>query len=191
MQRIQVDTVAGTDILAGAAKGLADLSILIGKLPFDSGPHVVALDFQSIQVATSSYLREFVVGLRDYSRRNRPEVYPIVANANAIVTEELLVLLRDMRDALVVCDTADDQIITARTLGVLDAKEKITLEAVLNSPEIDAVSLAAKPPDGECVSANAWSNRLAALVAKRIIIECRQGRKKTFAPVLKELTDGS
>jgi hypothetical protein len=189
--RIDVKTVAGSDVLAGSSKGIADLGVLVRQIPTSTEPIVVALDFARIRVATSSYLREFLIGFRNFTIRTRPEVFPVIANANSEVIEELHSLLVSLRDALAACDFRNsNQISNGRVIGVLDEKERIALAAVLKTPGADAVSLADAPGTTESVSPNAWNNRLAGLVEKRFLVEERDGRKKRFTSVLKELKYG-
>src|SRR5689334_6692638 len=102
MQLVLSD-LAHDEVLAGAAKGAAVLSLLIAQVHKLVTPTVVALDFHGVTVATGSFLRECVLGFRDYCRRSQPNLYPIVANPNDVVLEELRGLLRDRRQALVCC----------------------------------------------------------------------------------------
>ena len=190
MKHFNIHSLSRTNVLAGATMAMGDLAALLGKLPPPGSPSLVVLDFREISVATASYLREFVIGFRDFTRRNRPDLFPAVANASPTVTEELAGLLLGIRDAIVVCQHDGTRLRKARLLGVLDEKERVTLDAVLDSPDIDAATLMAKSRDSDEVTANAWNNRLAGLVAKRLVIETRNGRTKRFTPVIKELENG-
>jgi hypothetical protein len=76
-------------------------------------------------------------------------------------------------------------------LGILEDKQKETLEIVVASKEVDAPGLAEKYDEPNEASANKWNNRLAALAAKGILKERRVGRTKHFSPILEGLTYGN
>ena len=86
--KIDLREICATNVLAGATAGAQVLSKLIERLGSPARLTVVYLDFSRIDVATSSFLRESVVGFRNYCRRNRPEVYPVLANLNSEIYEE-------------------------------------------------------------------------------------------------------
>jgi hypothetical protein len=192
MKTIELKSLFGADVLAGASKGMADLAKLVALLPLGNIPVIVALDFAEIKVATASYLRELVIGFRNYCANNRIDIYPVVTNANAVVLEELYALMSSLRDAVVTCvSNSRGQLGGGKVIGLLDEKERDTLNAVLSSPGTDAIALNEAFKSSDKVSPNAWSNRLAALVEKRILVEQREGRRKRYTPVLEELTYGS
>src|SRR5687768_8090030 len=90
----------GEDALAGAPEGANALAKLISRVANLAEIEVIELDFRDIAIATSSYLRESVLGFRDYCRKSRPHLYPVVANANLKVREELEGLLKLKGDAI-------------------------------------------------------------------------------------------
>jgi hypothetical protein len=63
---------------------IADVRTL--RPPFRPGldtyvtPTLALLDFSGVAVATASFLRESVIGFRDYARQALPNIYPVVAN---------------------------------------------------------------------------------------------------------------
>src|SRR5262249_41322764 len=134
-----------------------------------SGSTVVFLDFRGIQVATGSFLREAILGFRDFCRRSRPDLYPVVANANDTILEELADLLHGRRDALVICTLAKGEVPgQAKVLGLLEDKQRATLQAVLLAGETDAASLAKQFEKEDAIGVTGWNNRLAFLTAKGI-----------------------
>jgi hypothetical protein len=183
--------LAGGDVLAGAANGSAILSRLISLIRATTAPTVVALDFAGVTVATGSFLRECVLGFRDYARRSQPNIFPIVANPGDAVLEELRDLLGYRRQALVCCEMIDDKILRPRVEGVLEEKQIVTLDAVLAAGETDAGSLAEQFASTEKISSTGWSNRLASLAAEGIIVEARSGRAKRYRPVVEGLKRGA
>src|SRR3954467_2917398 len=82
------------EVLSGATTGrmvLADLLKMTASEPATITP--VLLNFEWVKVATSSFLRESVLAFRDAIRSRRSNFYPVVANVNADVREELEDLL--------------------------------------------------------------------------------------------------
>jgi hypothetical protein len=178
------------EILAGPQDGALMLSKLIEHVSGIQETMVVILDFRLIQVATSSYLREAVLGFRDYCRNSRPNLYPVVGNLGLKVFGELEFFLKERGDAIVVCETTNRGAIkAARVLGKLEEKQTETLKAVLAARKADAASLAKKFAD-DGTKATAWHNRLNALCAKGIIMETQDGRLKVYQPVVEELSYG-
>src|SRR5262245_59166437 len=148
--RVDVEKLGGSDVLSGAANGASSLAQLVAAIPPDVGEGLISLDFKGVEVATGSYLRELVLGLRDYCRRSRPQLCPIIANPNEVVLEELQDLLSDKRDAVVVCRfDRDGHVSGARVVGLLEEKQRLTLDAVLALGETDATTLAGKGMDTE------------------------------------------
>lgn len=187
---IMNDVCQGDDVLAGAGPGAEALSELIGIVADLHESGVVVLDFQGVDVATASFLRESVLGFRDYCRNSRATLYPLLANLGVKVREELEGLLRLKGDAVVVCDlNASGKVRNAVVVGTLDPKQKITLAAVLKAGKADAVTLARR--DAEVKNPTAWNNRLASLAAKGILRETRNGRSKIYQPVVEVLSHGN
>lgn len=181
----------GEDTLAGAADGANALAKLISRVANCAEIEVIEIDFRDIAIATSSYLREAVLGFRDYCRNSRPNLYPVVANANLKVREELEGLLKLKGDAVVLCEINSKGTVTkAVVVGKLEEKQRLTLRAVLRARRTDAVTLS-KKHGGEPLGPTAWNNRLTALAAKGILKESQSGRAKFYEPVLEALSYGS
>lgn len=189
--RLSLSELGQGDVLAGAATGAAVLSRLVAQVRKATGPTVVALDLGGVRVATGSFLRECVLGFRDYCRRSQPNIYPIAANLNETVVEELRDLLTSRREVVVCCELApDNRIINPRVEGVLEQKQIVTLDAVLSAGETDAGSLTEQFASTEKISSTGWSNRLASLAAEGILIEARSGRAKKYRPIVEGLKRG-
>src|SRR5690348_6913376 len=122
----------GGQVLAGALSGrkvLAKLLELTADEP--TKPELVLLDFRGVEVATASFLRESALAFRDNVRGRRSNLYPVIANANDVVVEELKVLVGARGDALMLCSTDENgQPHGARLLGELDPKQRLTFELV-------------------------------------------------------------
>jgi hypothetical protein len=66
----------------------------------------------------------------------------------------------------------------------LDEKQRVTLEAVVDAKEADAGTLQHRFRKSDEIGITGWNNRLAALVAKGLLIETQKGRGKLYRPVL-------
>lgn len=192
MISICLNSMTGQEVLAGASKGKSVLGEMIVRLPQADQPQVVVLDFSGIGVATGSFLREAVVAFRDYCRSRHPNLYPVIANANAEVLEELTLVLKDTGQALVACSWKDgDGVRDARVVGVLDEKQRVALDAVTQTGSAEASQLQKKYSRKEKISVTGWNNRLAALSSKGILMEFRHGRSKVYRPVVEGMVHGT
>lgn len=175
-------------ILAGAGLGRRALGAMIECLGSEEAPTPAFLDFEGIEIATSSFLREAVIGFRDYVRASRPIVYPVVANAAAQVTEELEFFVRARGDVVWSCKLdAAGTASGARLIGELDPAQQEAFTAIREMGTASAPDLAARfadPQSGKAIGATAWNNRLSALAGKGLIVERKQGKSKTFQLLL-------
>ena len=147
-------------------------------------PEPLYLDFIGIEVATASFLRECIVDFRNVVRKRWTSYYPVVANANDTVTEELSILLEPHRDVLVLCTLNENGIPAApRLLGALDPKQRITFDLVKELGEADAGELMRAANKIEEVGRTAWNNRLASLSKLGLLMEMSHGRVKRYRPL--------
>jgi hypothetical protein len=172
--------------VAGAITGrkvMARLMELTGAEP--KTPEPLYLDFQGIEVATASFLREAVLAFRDSVRNQRSNFYPVVANASELVTGELDVLLAARRDVLMLC-TLDDggELQQQRLAGELDAKQRMTFDLVQERGETDAAELMRDYGESEKTTVQtAWNNRLNSLARAGLVVELSRGRGKRYRPL--------
>jgi hypothetical protein len=179
-----LDLMNGQTVLSGAIPGRRLLSALIAATPSADTPTMALLDFTGVEVATASFLRESVIAFRDYARQALPNIYPVVANLPAAVAEELDFFVRARGDVLLSCDLdAKGDVVTARLVGDLDPAQRATFDVVREVGAISAPELAARFAD-QNIGATAWNNRLSALASKGLLIERRQGKSKSFSPLL-------
>lgn len=187
--KIRLADVGGTNILAQAAGGRAMLRKLLALTDTEPDePEPVFLDFDGVEVATSSFLRESVLGFREATRTRRSNLYPVVSNANPTVKEELTDMLRLRSEAMLSCNLSDEG--SAREvelLGSLDPKHRQTLDLVLRLGETDAGTLLRDYGEDDAVSRTAWNNRLATLAGLGLLVEVSQGRTKRYKPVLEKV----
>ena len=184
MRHRLIDLTGGQTVLSRAISGRTLLSALIAATPSSAGPMPAFLDFTAIEIATASFLRESVIGFRDYARRSLENVYPAVANLAPTVAEELEFFVRTRGDVLWSCELgSDDNVVSARLIGELDPAQRSTFDAALELGAITAPELAARFGDQQ-IGPTAWNNRLSALATKGLLVERKQGKTKSFSPLL-------
>ena len=184
MRHRLIDLTGGQTVLSGAIPGRKLLSELIAATRSMETPAPAFLDFGQVEVATASFLREAVVGFRDYARQSLPNVYPVVANLLPAVAEELEFFVRARGDALWRCEIdTDDRVVSARLIGELDPAQRSTFEAVIELGAITAPELAVRFAS-QGIGPTAWNNRLSALATKGLLVERKQGKSKSFSPLL-------
>jgi hypothetical protein len=172
-------------VLAGRLSGKRAFLAALEKLPAMVEPTLVMLDFSGVDLATSSFLSEAVLPLRDHLGLRGQPGYVVVANLNEGVREEIEEMLRRSGDALLTCSsTAEGQVGEIQLCGKLDEKLQETLSLVSSKGETTAARLHEQCRDADPVGATAWNNRLASLAAKRLVVEVLQGRTKKYRPVL-------
>ncbi|MEQ1756080.1 MAG: hypothetical protein ABL973_18300 [Micropepsaceae bacterium] len=174
----------GRTVFSGVMSGRKLLTALIAATPSADFPTIIFLDFGGVEVATSSFLREAVIGFRDYALISLTDIYPVAANLTPPVLEELDFFLRARNDAVWVCDLdPNDSVNGARLIGELDPVQRVTFEVIQHLRAVTAPDLAARFPN-ENIGPTAWNNRLSALGAKRLVVERKIGKTKSFSPLL-------
>ncbi len=184
MRHRLIELAGDQTVLSGAIPGRKLLSTLIAATRTSETPTPAFLDFDRIEVATSSFLREAVIGFRDYARQSLPNVYPVVANLLPAVSEELDFFVRARGDVLWSCELdGHDHVVGAQLIGELDPAQRSTFEAVIELGSITAPRLAARFAN-QGIGPTAWNNRLSALATKGLLVERKQGKSKSFSPLL-------
>jgi len=172
-------------ILAGRLAGKRAFLAAMEKLPDFAEPTLVVMDFGGVDLATSSFLSEAVLPLRDHLRLRRHPGYVVVANLKDEVREEIEEMLRRSGDALLTCTTGVDGCIeNIQLCGKLEDKLQETLTLVARKGETTAAQLHEEFRTFDSVGATAWNNRLAALASKSLVVEILRGRTKKYRPVL-------
>ena len=184
--QILMKELEGKQVLAGAIPGQKAWMKLIERTSQEPlQPEPVFLDFKGVDVATASYLREAILNFRNTVRQRRSKFYPIIANANVAVMEELTILLDPRGDVLMLCALDEGgEAHAPQLLGKLDPKQRFTFALVRERGETDASELMQKHGDKEGVKQTAWNNRLASLAGLGLIVELSEGRNKRYRPLL-------
>ena len=184
--KIDMLHVGGQPILSGTLDGKAGFLKIFDKARAEPPePLPLLLDFARIEVATASYLREAVFALKSVLRASGSKYYPVVANANATLCEELAVIADAKKDPVVVIDIGPSGKVTNQVIiGALDQKQATTFERVRELKRTTAGEMKEKFGSEEGVTApTVWNNRLAALAAQGLILEYVQGRAKFYKPL--------
>ena len=172
-------------VLAGRLSGKRAFIKALERLPEMTEPTLVLLDFRGVDLATSSYLSEVLLPLRDHLRLRHPPGYAVAANLSERVREEIEEMLRRTSEALLTCITdANEPISNVQLCGRLDEKLEETLALVSCKRETTAAQLHAESREADSVGSTAWNNRLTSLSAKSLIVEILQGRTKKYRPLL-------
>lgn len=188
--RLSMREIGESNVLAGAQNGSRVFAKLLSATTREPrAPEPLFLDFDGVDVATASFLRESVQTLRDHVRGRRSTLYPVIANANDTLRDELVVLVRSRGDVLILCTLdKDEHVSNVERIGELDPKQQMTLDIVCERGEIDAGELMREYGEAEQVRhTTAWNNRLAALSMKGLLVELSQGRNKRYRPILEGL----
>jgi hypothetical protein len=187
MKIIRIANVATGPVLSGALRGQELLAKFLRDVAVEpASPQALFLDFTGIDSATASFLRESVLSFRDMVRGRRSTIYPVIANANDAVREDLSELIRSRGGVLLTCRLSEDGALSEVDLiGDLDPKQQLTFDLVRQCGETDAIGLMREHGANEPVGSTAWNNRLSSLVALGLVIEeIRSGRTKRYRPLL-------
>ncbi|HWO42067.1 MAG TPA: hypothetical protein VNO43_09715 [Candidatus Eisenbacteria bacterium] len=182
-------------VLAGAITGRKFFTKLLDATANEPPtPEPLFLDFAGVDVATASFLRESVLAFRKTIRARRSNFYPIIANVNKVVLDEIAVLLGPRGDALIICSLDEKgEPYASRLLGALDPKQRITFDLVQKLEETEETNAAElyKDHEKDKIEQTAWNNRLSALAALGLIVELSYGRSKRYRPLLKGVEYGA
>ncbi len=174
-------------MLAGKLDGKRMFLRNLEALPAIEEPTMVIVDFHGIELATSSFLTEAIIRLRDHLRLGRSAAYLIVANLSEKVGEELNDLLARAKDAMIACALSPVGAISDPVLlGALEAKLNDTFRMVKEMGAASATDLHNEAGD-EDIGPTAWNNRLATLASKSLVMEIQEGRTKKYKPLLEAI----
>jgi hypothetical protein len=180
------DLVDRPSPLAGAALGRFVFGKLVEACKLPDKPEICFLDFAGIDLATASFLRESILEFRDYARKTKSKLYPVIANASDDTIDEMYVLMADKGDAMIsVILPSTGKLTSCNVVGRLEDRQRQTLELVMQIEEVGKIADTSllyemRPDDGV---QTLWNNRLAALVEKSLLLEFVDGRSKRFKSI--------
>lgn len=189
---VPIAPLYGQPTLAGSKNGEAFFPKLLAETAGRAAGTVVAFDFSDIELVTASFFRSAFRTFRDYARKTSG-LYPLFVNANEQTLDEVTPFAEDVGDVFIFAKLPKKGEIQGATLvGRLDDKQARTLNALVElRGEGDAGTLLERFPETPAISAAAWSNRLAALAAKGLVIERLEGRTKKYKLITKGLRYGA
>lgn len=187
---VKIRDLYGESMLAGSINGGSFFPKLLRATARAPRNSIVVFDLTKISLVTASFFRAAFKAFRDHAR-TATSVYPVIANANAATQEEAAFFVESSGDVLVLATlTKSGNLVSPFILGRLDDKQKKTLSALVERGEADAGQLLDNYPETPPVSAAAWSNRLASLAAKGIVVERLEGRMKKYRPIIEGIAYG-
>jgi hypothetical protein len=185
--RIDMKKVGGSAVLAGAQNGKRVLGALVAATMQEKfEPEPLFLDFAKVEVATASFLRESVLTLRNIVRGQRSNFYPVIANANAEVRDELRELVSGQRsDVLITCALGESGTVSnVALIGDLEPIQRRTFDLVRKAGDTDASELMrAHGAADRTTRTTAWNNRLTSLAFLGLLVEVSAGRTKRYKPL--------
>lgn len=174
-------------VASGALDGRHTLARLI-EIVSASEASVVVLDLEGVVAATGSYLREVLVGLRQFVADSHGSRVLVLANAASAVEDEIGFLAASLNDAFLVGRLRKNRAVDVRILGRLEPVQHATLQAVTDHGVADVATLAKEVDDA--VKPTAWNNRLSALRDKCLVVETREGKAKKYRATLEVVNNG-
>jgi hypothetical protein len=189
---LSIFEIGGDKVLSGQPRGQLFFGRLVSSVKAETEASPVLLNFKNVDLMTSSFFRVSILPFRDYAI-GKLNLYPVLANVSDDTLDEIRVVLEPLRDAVITCKLSSrGDISEAKLLGVLEEKQKLTLDAVLKAKEADAsilkkhsdAAIKRRSQKSEEIGLTGWNNRLAALVAKGLLIETKRGRGKLYRPVV-------
>jgi hypothetical protein len=115
-------------------------------------------------------------------------VFPLVANVNAEVSEELdQVLTLQELPCLEVVSADDKNIGIAKLRGPLDRALRDTLRVVMDLGSVTATSLSERFAADTRIATTAWNNRLSDLCVRRLVRRRKVGRQWVYEPVARQV----
>jgi hypothetical protein len=187
---VGVRDLYGEGTLAGSINGASFFPKMLGATAGVLPDSVVVFDLKRIDLVTASFFRSAFKAYRDHAR-SATAAYLVIANANAATKEEAAFFAESANDALVFATlTKSGELVSPVVLGKLDEKQEKTLSALVKLKEADAGQLLETYPERPPISSAAWSNRLASLAAKGIVVERLEGRTKKYRPIIEGIVHG-
>ena len=185
MNKLKLLAVAkGESVLAGASTGRR-IRDQLWEIAKTSAPGLFVVNCEGVDVATTSFLREGLVGLRDLVRTNRTDLYPVVSSLSDAVEEEFIGLLNQMNEAFWLFELQGNAVKGRRLIGRIDPKLKETLDLIERGFGHDAATLWKSTNSTKSVGVTAWNNRLASLSKQGLVFESQVGKQKFFHPLHK------
>lgn len=169
-----------TQTLAGRLSGERDRAVF-EELVRKSVAAAVVIDFEGVQVVTSSY---FLAGMWPlWNDRGDREVYPILANVSDDIREDIVLPVRSCKAAVWMGTWTGAQYDAPKVVGELDVELRHTVSLAVEQTQVTATTLydLDTQPEDRRVQKTAWNNRLAALHQLRLLHRYKASRQLVYA----------
>lgn len=184
MERLNVKSVSGFDMLIGKSDGQRDLPKLAAAVVGAPDGATLAWDWSGVRVATASYFASTYVPLLKMVVSGELDRYFILVGMNKNCEDELrLVLDAQGLPTLIAQGSKGGRIREVRVIGKLDSAHAETLERIIERPGASATDLHEHACGKGRIGKTAWINRLTALNRYRLVRRRKAGREYVFEPV--------
>jgi len=195
---INLFRVLGDHLLAGRALGSRHLTAMMEIIsrelerrqvfdPNRAEKILIVLDFAQVTVATSSYLAAAVLPLWSWKALLEGNAYPVVANLNPGIQDEIEFVLRPQNTAVWTGRQVSGDLHDVGLVGTLDESLRTTLRYFSPSSELSATELASSD---EKIGSTAWNNRLSSLYEFRLLHRRKVGRRQVYSLSWSEASHG-
>lgn len=164
-------------VLSGSQEGRATALRLAERAAANPDDVLLVLDFQNVRVATASFLREAVLGLRQLL--TDPDRLVAITNCAPQILEDFSVLLAARQECLAAVEIQKSEKLSIQILGALDLRLQKCFRLLADEGEATAPALAKLSPK-EKIGITGWNNRLATLANLGLAIAVKDGRTKLY-----------
>jgi hypothetical protein len=172
---------ASLSSLTGVSRARRLLSDLIAWTVDEQPTGILFIDFDGINDASASFLRESVIAFRDWARSYVPELYPVLANISNGVREEFVTLLRDRGEAMPGCRLArGSEPVDPVVLGVLEPGLSETLTMIRDQGPVTLEDLR----HASKTKPTTLSNRVASLIRQGFVVTTQEPKRRAYSFVL-------
>jgi hypothetical protein len=154
---------------------------MIKAIEPSQAPRPLFIDFKGL-TATGSFFGQTMPKFKAFALGYN--LYPVLCNLNNESEEELQWSTEVNAEVFITCNVdSKGSVSNPKIIGILEDKQKVTLHAVISRQVADASTLSREYASEE-IKSTGWNNRLSSLATKGLIMENRNGRARTYRPVL-------
>jgi hypothetical protein len=188
---VDIHALYGGKTLAGTGAGKSFFAKLLEATGDLNQGTIVGFDLRKTDLVTASFFRVSFKAFRDHAR-STTGVYPVHICTSGPTLEEVKAYADDVRDAFIFGDLDDRSELRAPfIIGPMEEKQARTLMYLEDLGEADAATMYTRYPEvPPLTSSAAWSNRLASLANKGLVVERSEGRSKIYRPIAKGIRYG-
>jgi hypothetical protein len=193
MRIIDVQRMAGRDMLVGRGEGRSDLPKFLDATFGAAGGETILWDWSGVRVATASYFAAALVPVLKTLSSSGQDIYFVLCGLKVNCEEELDFVLKAEGLAALVADKVErGQVVSAHAIGKLEPAHAETLGKVMRRAGLTAKDLvngsrrAGRPKIGT----TAWINRLVSLHKLGLVRRKRVGKEFIYAVPYMEVPDG-